>query len=89
MNGAWVVFRKELLDALRDRRTLLMVLLSSVAMGPLVLVLLSTLVSDLSARRGARRWSWCRASSTRPRCATTSSARPGPSRLRRPTTSSS
>ena len=54
MNGAWVVFRKELLDALRDRRTLLMVLLSSVAMGPLVLVLLSTLVSDLERRAEAR-----------------------------------
>ncbi len=54
MNGAWVVFRKELLDALRDRRTLLMVLLSSVGMGPLVLVLLSTLVSDLERRAEAR-----------------------------------
>ena len=54
MNGAWVVFRKELLDALRDRRTLLMVLLSSVAMGPLVLVLLSSLVSDLERRAEAR-----------------------------------
>jgi sodium transport system permease protein len=52
--SAWVVFRKELLDALRDRRTLLMVLLSSVAMGPLVLVLLSTLVSDLERRAEAR-----------------------------------
>ncbi len=30
---AWAVFCKELLDALRDRRTLFMVLLSSVAMG--------------------------------------------------------
>ena len=54
MTGAWVVFRKELLDALRDRRTLLTVLLSSVAMGPLVLVLLSTLVSDLERRAEAR-----------------------------------
>ncbi len=54
MNGAWVVFRKELLDALRDRRTLLTVLLSSVAMGPLVLVLLSSLVSDIETRALAR-----------------------------------
>ena len=54
MTGAWVVFRKELLDALRDRRTLLMVLLSSVAMGPLVLVLLSALVSDLERRAESR-----------------------------------
>jgi hypothetical protein len=42
-------------DALRDRRTLLMVLLSSVAMGPLVLVLLSHAGGrHRKARRGAR-----------------------------------
>lgn len=54
MRSAWIVFRKELLDALRDRRTLLVVLLSSVAMGPLVLVLLSTLVADAERRAEAR-----------------------------------
>ncbi len=54
MNAAWVVFCKELLDALRDRRTLLMVLLSSVAIGPLVLVLFSTLVSGIEKRAEAR-----------------------------------
>ena len=54
MNAAWSVFRKELMDALRDRRTLLTVLLSSVAMGPLVLVLLSTLVSSIEKRAEAR-----------------------------------
>ncbi|MCU0929739.1 MAG: ABC transporter permease subunit [Burkholderiaceae bacterium] len=54
MNGAWVVFRKELVDALRDRRTLLTVVLSAVAVGPLVLMLLSWLVSDLEARAEAR-----------------------------------
>lgn len=54
MNAAWSVFRKELMDALRDRRTLLTVLLSSVAMGPLVLVLLSTLVSSIEERAEAR-----------------------------------
>lgn len=54
MTAAWIVFRKELLDALRDRRTLLMVLLSSVAMGPLVLVLLSSLVSGLERRAETR-----------------------------------
>jgi sodium transport system permease protein len=51
---AWVVFRKELLDALRDRRTLTMVLLSSVAIGPLVLLLISTLVSGIEERAQAR-----------------------------------
>ncbi len=52
--SAWAVFRKELVDALRDRRTLLTVFLSSVAMGPLVLVLISTLVSDIEKRADAR-----------------------------------
>jgi len=51
---AWIVFRKELLDALRDRRTLLLVLLSSVAVGPLVLVLLSTVVSQMEERAQSR-----------------------------------
>jgi sodium transport system permease protein len=52
--AALTVFRKELVDALRDRRTLLMVLLSSVAIGPLVLVLISALVSGLEKRAEAR-----------------------------------
>ena len=54
MRGAWTVFRKELLDALRDRRTLFIVLLSSVAIGPLVLVLISALVSGIEKRAEAR-----------------------------------
>ncbi len=54
IRDALTVFRKELLDALRDRRTLLMVLLSSVAIGPLVLVLISTLVSGMEKRAEAR-----------------------------------
>ena len=54
MAGAWTVFRKELLDALRDRRTLLMVLISSVAIGPFVLVLISSLVSGIEKRAEAR-----------------------------------
>ncbi len=52
--AAWPVYLKELLDALRDRRTLLVVLLSSVAIGPLVLVLISTLVAGIEARAEAR-----------------------------------
>ena len=52
--AAWIVYLKELLDALRDRRTLLMVLLSSVAIGPLVLVLISTLVAGIERRAEAR-----------------------------------
>jgi len=54
MRGAWQVFTKELQDALRDRRSLLMVLVSSVAIGPLLLVALSVLVADMEARAEAR-----------------------------------
>jgi sodium transport system permease protein len=52
--AAWTVLRKELVDALRDRRTLLTIVLSSVAMGPLVLVLLSTLVAGIEQRAESR-----------------------------------
>lgn len=58
MNGLWmgavVVFRKEIVDALRDRRTLLTVLLSAVAVGPLVLALLSGLVAQLEEQAEQR-----------------------------------
>jgi len=48
------VFRKELSDALRDRRTLLTVLISSVLMGPLVLLAISGLVASLEAQAEQR-----------------------------------
>ena len=54
MRMAWQVFRKELVDALRDRRTLMMVLLSSVAVGPLLLVALSALVGQVERRAELR-----------------------------------
>ena len=50
----WVVFVKELRDALRDRRTLMAVFISSVLMGPLMLVLLSSLVGRYERRAEAR-----------------------------------
>jgi sodium transport system permease protein len=50
---AWAVYRKELIDALRDRRTLATVLLSSVFLGPLLLVALSGLYATLE--EGAER----------------------------------
>ena len=37
MNAAWIVFRKELLDALRDRRTLLTVKTAGSSVGGLSL----------------------------------------------------
>jgi len=51
---ALVVAGKELVDALRDRRTLLTVLLSSVAVGPLLLFALSAMLSAIEERGEAR-----------------------------------
>src|SRR5207344_2076168 len=50
----WVVLRKELSDALRDRRTLATVVVSSVLMGPLVLLAISGLVASLESRAEQR-----------------------------------
>lgn len=52
--AAWAVYLKELVDALRDRRTLVVVLLSSVMMGPLVLFALSVLVGKMEDRAERR-----------------------------------
>jgi sodium transport system permease protein len=52
--AARTVYAKEIVDALRDRRTLLVVLLSSVLLGPLVLIALSGLVANLEARAEKR-----------------------------------
>ena len=54
LNSALHVYLKELLDALRDRRTLLVVFASSVALGPLVLVAISQLVGNMEKRAEAR-----------------------------------
>ncbi len=53
-NAARIVFRKEIIDALRDRRTLLVVLASSVLMGPLVLIALSAFIATFEARAEQR-----------------------------------
>jgi sodium transport system permease protein len=45
LRAAWIVFAKEMVDALRDRRTLLLTLFGSVLSGPLVLLLLFKLIS--------------------------------------------
>src|SRR5512143_1165358 len=54
MRDAWTVFVKELRDALRDRRTLLAVVASSVLMGPLLLFGLSVLVAGSEERAESR-----------------------------------
>jgi len=51
LSGAFaVVYFKELRDALRDRRTLLMVLVASILTGPLTLVLMANFVSGLEEK---------------------------------------
>ena len=50
MGRVLVVFLKEVRDALRDRRTALMVLVASVVTGPLTLVLVAQFVSGLEER---------------------------------------
>jgi len=52
--SAAAVFRKEFVDALRDRRTLVLVLVSSVLMGPVVLVALSSLLAGLQEKAERR-----------------------------------
>jgi sodium transport system permease protein len=54
IGAARTVFGKEIVDALRDRRTLMVVLLSSVLMGPLVLIALSGLIATFEARAEKR-----------------------------------
>ena len=50
----WTIYRKEIVDALRDRRTMMAVLASSVLMGPLVLLAISELVASLEANAEQR-----------------------------------
>ena len=52
--AGWAVYRKEIVDALRDRRTLMVVLFSSVLMGPLLLVALSALLASFEASAEGR-----------------------------------
>ena len=54
LGAAAIVYRKEVRDALRDRRTLTTVLLSAVLLGPVVLLALSGLVASLEAQAERR-----------------------------------
>jgi sodium transport system permease protein len=51
---ALAVYCKEIVDAVRDRRTLLVVLMSSVLMGPLLLVALSAVLAGFEASADRR-----------------------------------
>jgi sodium transport system permease protein len=50
----WVVLAKEMIDALRDRRTLLRMLIPAVLMGPLLLMALSGLISSMEKQAERR-----------------------------------
>ena len=54
LRDVWTVFVKECIDALRDRRTLVVVLVSSVLLGPLVLIALANLIATLESRAERR-----------------------------------
>ena len=54
MKNFWIVFTKEVADALRDRRTLLRLLVPAVLMGPLLLLALSGLIASLETRAEKR-----------------------------------
>lgn len=54
MNAAWAVFRKELKDALRDRRALTIALAMSLLTGPVVFALVANLVSGIEERVSKR-----------------------------------
>ncbi len=50
----WIVLVKEVIDALRDRRTLLRLMVPAVLMGPLLLLALSGFISSLEERAEKR-----------------------------------
>jgi sodium transport system permease protein len=54
LKNVWLVLRKELVDALRDRRTLLRLLAPAVLMGPLLLLAVSAMISSLEERAERR-----------------------------------
>ena len=55
MNTFLTVFRKELTDSVRDRRTITMIIVASILTGPLVLWMLSNFISSLSDKAEARK----------------------------------
>ena len=68
------VARKELLDTLRDRRTLLVTLLPAAAAGPLFLLLIFNLIAEPDRPRARTEAAGRRAASMRRRWSRSSSA---------------
>ena len=54
LHSAWIVFRKELMDGLRDRRTLMTVAVSAIAMGPIALLLMANYLSGFEEKSAAK-----------------------------------
>jgi sodium transport system permease protein len=54
VNKAWLVLCKEVVDALRDRRTLLRLLAPAILMGPLLLMAVSMMIASLEERAEKR-----------------------------------
>jgi sodium transport system permease protein len=54
MNAIFAIFRKELTDSMRDRRTLMMVLFSALLFVPLLLVIFSEIMSQVEAQEDKR-----------------------------------
>ena len=57
LRDSLIVFRKEMVDAIRDRKTLMMILLTSVLIGPLMLIALSIIVGQ-QEEKSERREVW-------------------------------
>ena len=55
----WVVYRKELIDTLRDRRTLIAMVLVPVVLYPVLMVVLVQALKSEKGRREAERYSIC------------------------------
>ena len=54
MNAIFYIFRKEIIDAMRDRRTLMMVLISSLLILPIMLLAISELTAQIESQEEKR-----------------------------------
>jgi sodium transport system permease protein len=50
----WAIFRKELVDSLRDRRTIMTMLFTGIAMGPIALVMMANYVAGMEEKSAAK-----------------------------------
>lgn len=57
LRDSLIVFRKEMVDAFRDRKTLMMILLTAVLIGPLMLIALSVIIGQ-QEEKSERREVW-------------------------------